>query len=88
MFSKQRAVHQNATGGDVSGSLPTAMFLSATAADEASGHRVQSFGWAGCLDAPDLMPAGSTIAVYIDPAIGGMGYEGNVARIVEREGEA
>jgi hypothetical protein len=41
-------------------------------------------GWLGCLDAPDLILVGCTRAVFIDPSIGGCGYEGNVAVSMKR----
>lgn len=41
-------------------------------------------GWGYCLDATELMPAGSVLPVNIPLDIGGYGYEGNVSRILER----
>lgn len=96
-FTTRRALHQQCTSASVTGEIPTAMYLSGAKHtgditntgsaqwDALLSHREQSFLWAGCLDAPELLPAGSTIPVNISPDVGGMGYEGNVARIVQRE---
>jgi hypothetical protein len=81
-------VSRVATSADVTGEAPLAMFVRAKASDELGGFREQLFGWSGCLDAPALMPAGSVIPVNIAPEVGGMGYEGNVSRLVDRDGAA
>lgn len=93
-FTARRALHQQVNGGDVTGDTPTAALLAgckrkdggsaAHASQEELGYRAMMFGWAGCLDAPELLPAGSTVPVNISPEIGGMGYEGNVALCVQR----
>lgn len=85
MFTKSRALHQQATPAERTGELPTAMFLHANPADESLNHWQQSFGWSGCLDAPDLLPVGGVRAVYISPEVGGMGFEGMAARNRHRE---
>lgn len=93
MFSTRRALHQNCTPADITGELPTAALLAgcksdtcdtAHASQELLSYRAMVFGWAGNLDAPCLMPGGSVRPVNISPEIGGMGYEGNVSRTVER----
>lgn len=95
MFSKQRALHQQVNGADITGELPTAALLTgfvrgdggstgSEAQEYELGYRAWTFGWLGCLDAPDLLPAGSTLPVNISPEVGGMGCEGNVSRIVGR----
>lgn len=53
------------------------MFLDAT--DDALGFDAQKAGWSGNLDAPNLLPVGGCRAVFIDPAFGGMGFEGIAA---------
>lgn len=68
------------SGGEVTGEFPLA------ALGQTFGGRddFDMSDWSGCLDAPILMPAGSVVPVNISPDIGGMGYEGNVARLIER----
>lgn len=93
-FTARRAIHQACTGADVTGEIPSAALLpgyvpkdgrsAAHASQELLPYRAMCFGWAGCLDAPDLMPAGSVRPVNISQEIGGYGYEGNVSRVVER----
>lgn len=83
-FTARRALHQ-ATPADITGELPTAMYLHNNPADEAQGYGVQRFGWSGCLDAPELLPLGGVRAVFIDPAVGGMGFEGMAVRNRHRE---
>lgn len=94
MFTTRRKLHQQATPADVTGEIPTAALLagcnrkdggsSGHASQEELGYRAMCFGWAGCLDAPDRIPAGGVRAVYIDPAVGGMGFEGMAAVNIER----
>ena len=76
-FSSRRALHQNSTAAEITGEIPTAMFIDSN--DESLGFAVQKFGWSGNLDAPNLLPCGGCKAVFIDPAIGGMGFEGIAA---------
>lgn len=87
MFTKNRKLHQDATTAEITGQVPTAMFLHANPGDESMNHRNQSFGWSGCLDAPELIPVGGVRAVYISPEIGGMGFEGMAAKNRHREAE-
>ena len=91
MFTKLRALHQSATPAERTGELPVAALLAGCphldntfstgdgAQAGALGYGAFCFGWAGCLDAPELLPVGGVRAVYIDPAIGGLGWEGNAA---------
>ncbi len=95
-FTARRALHQNCTAAEVTGELPNAMFLAgavhrgditdtgAGCWDDLLGYRDRCFLWSGNLDAPCLLPAGSVRPVNISPEIGGMGYEGNVSRVVPR----
>lgn len=94
MFSNRRKLHQACTGAGTTGEIPTCALLAgytpkdgssaAHASQEELGYRAMCFGWAGCIDAPCLLPAGSVRPVNISPEIGGMGYEGNVSRVVPR----
>lgn len=95
MFTKQRALHQQVNGADVTGELPTAALLTGfdrgdggstghAGQEEALGYRAWTYGWAGCLDAPERLPCGSVRPVNISPEVGGYGYEGNVASNYER----
>lgn len=95
MFTTRRALHQQATPADVTGELPTPALLAGCnrkdggsagdgAQEEALGYRAWTFGWLGCLDAPERIPAGGVRAVYIDPAVGGMGFEGMAAVNIAR----
>lgn len=84
-FTARRALHQQTTPAEITGELPTAMFLHYNPADEAQGYASQKFGWSGCLDAPDLLPVGGVREVYISPEVGGMGSEGRACRNVYRE---
>lgn len=93
MFTKTRTLHQQVTPAEVTGALPCAALLAGCphgkdggisstgdgAQADALGHRAWTFGWLGCLDAPELLPVGGVRAVFIDPAVGGMGWEGNAA---------
>jgi hypothetical protein len=83
-FSPRRALHQQATPAELTGEAPLAVFGAGPGnawggredwSEDYSSRRL----WDGCLDAPQLLPAGSTRGVYIDPAIGGMGFEGAAA---------
>lgn len=96
MFTKSRKLHQDVTPASVTGELPTACLLagydrkdggsSGHASQEELGYNDRKFGWAGCMDAPDHLPVGGCRAVYIDPAIGGMGFEG-IATVNRLRGE-
>ena len=89
MFTTSRKLHQDVTTASVTGELPTAALLAgvnrkdggstAHVSQEELGFNVMRFGWAGCMDAPDHLPVGGCRAVYIDPAVGGMGFEGIAA---------
>ena len=91
MFAKTRALHQSVTTAERTGELPVAALLAGCphsdsirntgdgAQEAALGYRGWTFGWTGCLDAPELLPVGGVRAVYIDPAVGGLGWEGNAA---------
>lgn len=95
MFSKNRKLHQQTTPAEITGELPTAALLCGVkrADGGSSGHESQEllgfnalkFGWSGCLDAPDRIPTGGCRAVFIDPAVGGMGFEGIAACNMDRE---
>lgn len=92
VFTSRRVVHQAVTCAEVTGELPVAALLAGAphsdsirntgdpAKEDALGYRAWTFGWAGCLDAPDTMPAGSVLPVNIPEHVGGYGYEGNVTR--------
>ena len=90
MFTTRRKLHQQVTTAEVTGEVPTAALLcgckhsdslrnTGDASQEDLGSRDRMFGWAGCLDAPGLLPVGGVRAVYISPDVGGMGWEGNAA---------
>lgn len=91
MFTKTRALHQSVTVAERTGELPTAALLAGAkhsdsirntgdaTQEELLGYRGWTFGWASCLDAPDLLPVGGVRAVYISPDVGGLGWEGNAA---------
>lgn len=61
------------------GDLPADIWLGANPGDESLDFWSRSFGWSGCLDAVDVVPAGGVLRVVI----GGC-YEGDAARLVER----
>ncbi len=97
-FTARRKLHQHSTTAEITGELPTAALLcgcshgadgsvtnTGHASQELLSYRDRNFGWAGCLDAPELLPVGGVREVYIDPAVGGMGHEGFAARNQKRE---
>lgn len=95
-FTARRATHQNVTPAEFTGELPTAAVLAgfparkdggstAHASQDQLGYRDMCFGWAGCIDAPELIAAGGCRAIYIETAIGGMGHEGIAAKVYHRD---
>jgi hypothetical protein len=85
-FTARRALHQQATAAEVTGEVPLAAMLcddtsyggdtGCAAQEQALGYRAWMFGWAGNLDAPEHILTGGVRVVYIDPNVGGMGFEG------------
>lgn len=85
-FSGLRIYHQQATPGEVTGEIPTPALLCGSPHDEEDGtsrgdvsqeqlpYRDMLFGWAGCIDAPTLIPTGAHVAAIVN----GM-FEGTVA---------
>lgn len=75
-----RSIHQNVNGGERTGETPVQSFGILGGREDFDADR----GWQYCLDAPELLPAGSVLPVNIPFEVGGFGYEGNVSSIVVR----
>lgn len=84
-FSGLRIYHQQATRAEVTGEAPVAALLCGCphsdeggdrghASQEQLNYRDRMFGWAGCIDAPTLVPTGAHRAAIVN----GM-FEGTVA---------
>ncbi len=71
-----RTYHQNSISAEITGDIPVAMWIACNQADEDQGYHAQRFGWAGCLDAPELLPTGGCQ----------IGFEGHVVANNQQRG--
>lgn len=61
-FSKSRARHLHPIGGEVTGEIAAAAILEETNRYLRTENYSQAkYGWDGCIDAPNLLPAGSML---------------------------
>lgn len=83
-FSPNRRNHQCTVAGETTGEMPTVAYLETNRYSEMCGCRESLYGWEGCIDAPMILPAGSTL--NLPPRmIGGHEWEGAlVSRNVNR----
>lgn len=76
-FTAKRKYHQNPIGGQITGEVTIDAIMEETNRYiDALGYTKGKMGWEGCIDAPELIAAGSMVSLSPREIEGGHYWEG------------